>query len=107
MAPLPPRVTFVVGTSLLSASLSLGCTPKKAPEQEDKNKKVQQPAPEHPPDNVNTGPQEEPKPEPEPIHVNEGPQPEPPPEPPPPDVKVNPGPEPIEEKRVNTRPTDL
>ncbi len=119
MAPLPRRLHVVVGTGLLGASLSLGCTaedvrvnegPEKSsgdiqepprpdhtvnpgPEpQPEPPKPVLQPEPLEPeprPVNVNTRP--DPMPEPiEPLHVNEGPMPEP--EKAPPDAKVNPGP---------------
>jgi protein TonB len=112
MSPPPRSLTFVVSTSLLTASLSLlGCDePKeavnpgpvdKAPEDKGDNE-----------DHVNVGPETPPQPEvppppPEPIHVNEGPEPVPEPQP----IKTNPGPEvetpppsAPEPKRVNTRP---
>lgn len=119
MSPPPRSLTFVVSTSLLTASLSLaGCDdPKGAvddgPQKADKGGDA---------DNVNVGPETPPQPEPPPqpetppqpeppppedIHVNEGPEPVPEP---PPVIKSNPGPEgeklpePVEPKRVNTRP---
>lgn len=68
----PRRLSFVVGTSLLALSMSVGCTekPKDSPGSDKKPEGVK---------TVNEGPQ--------PDIVNEGPEPEPP-------VKmVNPGPE--------------
>lgn len=109
---LPRRLHFVVGTGLLGASLSLGCTGGKPDETKkaDDAKKVDKPEP----DRINTGPVPEPPPpqplpleppSPQPIHVNEGPI-EPPP---PPELKVNPGPDEKapEPQQVNTRPTDI
>jgi hypothetical protein len=118
MSPPPRSLTFVVSTSLLTASLSLAACdePKEAvnPGPADKADKGSEE------DHVNVGPE---TPPPEPIHVNEGPEPVPtPPQPvisvnpgpepvPPPQpvISVNPGPEPVppaseEPKRVNTRP---
>jgi hypothetical protein len=110
MAPLPRRLHVAVGTSLLGASLTLGCTDKDVRVNEGPEQKVNAPP------NTNPGPEPEPKPEPkpepepkrvntrpdpvvpppeiEPLHVNEGPMPvpEPAPEQAPPDTKVNPGP---------------
>lgn len=120
MAPMPRRLSFAVGTSLLGASLSLGCTAK--PAADEKKDTTEKKAPEPEVETVNTGPLEPPPPpEPpppqpihvnegpiEPVHVNEGPQPEP--EPPEQPLKVNPGPETDrapEPKHVNTRPTDI
>jgi hypothetical protein len=108
MSPPPRSLTFVVSTSLLTASLSLaGCDdPKEAVNPGPVDRAPEDKAEE---DHVNVGP-EMPPPEqgPEPIHVNEGPEPIPQP----PVVMVNPGPEvekppepePVEPKRVNTRP---
>lgn len=117
MSPPPRSLTFVVSTSLLTASLSLaGCDESKqanppADKGADKNvgKTVETvnegpvtPPPETPPPETPPQPEILPDPGPEPIHVNEGPEPMPPPE------KVNPGPiEPTaapEPKNVNTRP---
>jgi hypothetical protein len=108
---LPRRLHFVVGTSLLGASLTLGCTAKPK-EPEAKEPINVRPEPEAPP-------AEAPQP-PQPVldgpHINEGPKPEPPP---PEIIKVNPGPEPetapepekapepVGPKGVNTRPTDI
>jgi hypothetical protein len=100
MAPLPRQLHFVVGTGLLGASLSLGCTAKPDEKKQDNTEKK---APE--PDHVNVGPQDPP----EPIHINTGPVEEPP------TKMVNPGPTeeqppeppPVEEKRVNIRPTEI
>jgi hypothetical protein len=91
----PRRLSFAVGTSLLTASLSLGaCTDKPkadGPEKKPEKHVNEGPQPEFEPVHVNEGPQ--PQPEPEPVlAVNEGPEPEP--EPPKPGTKVNPGPEP-------------
>lgn len=118
MSPPPRSLTFVVSTSLLTASLSLvGCdepkgegatgSEKKAGKGDDEdhvNVGPEKPQPEPDTREVNPGPE---PPPPEPIHVNEGPEPAPEP----PVIKsVNPGPEnerppePIEPKRVNTRP---
>lgn len=118
MSPPPRSLTFVVSTSLLTASLSLaGCDePKQANPPTDKGadknvgKAVEtvNEGPEKPPQPETPPPPEtppQPEPSPEPINVNEGPEPmpEPPPE------KVNPGPEVVpqaapEPKNVNTRP---
>jgi hypothetical protein len=125
MSPPPRSLTFVVSTSLLTASLSLaGCDegPVNPGPVEDSQDKTDKGGDE---DHVNVGP-ETPPPEPEPIHVNEGPEPVPPEPTPEPVIKsVNPGPEPvpeppsviksnpgpnneppadIEPKRVNTQP---
>lgn len=119
MAPLPRRLHVVVGTGLLGASLTLGCTDERARVNEGPEKSSDaEPQPEPLP-NVNPGPEPEPPPEPEPkpvepvrvntrpefdreppepiepVHVNEGPQDIPAPVEPtkaPPDTKVNPGP---------------
>lgn len=105
MSPPPRSLTFVVSSSLLTASLSLaGCDePKKQVNPGPINE-----APQPEPDTVNVGPEPQPEPPPpEPIHVNEGPEPQPEP----PVIKSNPGPEVetpppevLEPKRVNTRP---
>jgi hypothetical protein len=104
MAPLPPRLHVVVGTSLLGASLSLGCTAKPDEKKQDNTEKK---APE--PDTVNVGPQD-----PEPVHINTGPIEEPPtktanpgPQDEPPVAEKPPEPAPVEEKRVNIRPTEI
>lgn len=101
MSPPPRRLTFAVGSSLLTAALSLGpagCdddakSNPKAPDQDSDGEPEhtinEAPEPEPEPDRVNEGP--EPDPEPEPVRVNEGPQPTPPPTP-----------EPAPEKHVNT-----
>ncbi|MFO7564610.1 MAG: hypothetical protein R6X02_18340 [Enhygromyxa sp.] len=97
----PRRLSFAVGTSLLTASLSLGvagCTDKpkvnEGPEKKPEEFKTVNEGPEsEPPEKVNPGPEEGeegPKPEEEPLpSINPGPAPEPPPEPP---KRVNPGP---------------
>jgi hypothetical protein len=106
MHPPPRSLRFAVGTSLLSASLSLaGCDDTKTPPKDQPTVNPKEPvdtppAPEE--DHVNVGPEQatpepEPRPELEPIHVNEGPQPEPEPKPEP-----KPAPD---EKRVNVQPT--
>ncbi|KIG18497.1 hypothetical protein DB30_00182 [Enhygromyxa salina] len=124
MSPPPRRLSFAVGTSLLTASLSLGVagcdeqTSNPGPDRADKH-----PEPEGPTVNQ-VAPELEPV-EPDPVapsdagldpeqvegpHVNEGPEPEPEPIPPPdPQVMVNPASVPdlepaTEPKRVNTRP---
>jgi hypothetical protein len=104
MSPPPRSLTFVVSTSLLTASLSLaGCDdPKEAVNPGPVDKGPEDKADKGEEDHVNVGPETPPQPEeaPEPIHVNEGPEPV---------VKsVNPGPEPVlpepVEPTVNTRP---
>jgi hypothetical protein len=114
MSPPPRSLTFVVSTSLLTASLSLaGCDdPKEAVNPgpvEGANKGGDEDTvnvgPEKPPDTkeVNPGPEPEPPPL-EPIHVNEGPEPKPEPV-----IRrgnlspVKAPPEPVE-PTVNTRP---
>lgn len=118
MSPPPRSLTFVVSTSLLTASLSLAACDeqpansgpvKGSQDKTDKGSdedRVNE-GPETPPPpviSVNEGPEPEPPP-PEPIHVNEGPEPVPEPV----IIHTNPGPNneppgPIEPKRVNTRP---
>jgi hypothetical protein len=119
MSPPPRSLTFVVSTSLLTASLSLaGCDEQPANSgpvkgSQDKTDKGSDEdrvneGPETPPPviSVNEGPEPVPEPPPpEPIHVNEGPEPVPEP----PVIHTNTGPsnepsELIEPKRVNTRP---
>lgn len=100
---LPRRLHFVVGTSLLGASLSIGCTGKPAIDEKPDATEKKPTEPEAPVETIRDGPNANEGPKPEPIPVtNEGPQVEPPPE----VIAVNPGPEPIEEKRVNTRPSE-
>ncbi|HVH97744.1 MAG TPA: hypothetical protein VM869_03500 [Enhygromyxa sp.] len=110
MTPPPRSLRFAVGTSLLSASLSLalaGCTEKSRKESSDAPDKK---PPVEEEDHINVGPEEPPV---EPVHVNEGPEPQPKPEAAPQPIHVNEGPQeppepepgPPEPKRVNTRPT--
>jgi hypothetical protein len=100
----PRRLSFAVGTSLLTASLSLGaaaCTDAKPPEK-PKNDKTEKRRIEI--ETVNEGPTKEPpvpnvnpgiEPEPDTREVNPGPEVEVPPDPE--GTKVNPGPEPAPE----------
>jgi outer membrane biosynthesis protein TonB len=109
MSPPPRRLSFAVGTSLLTASLTLGVagcdedkpTVNPAPETDSKKEKPEEPTP-------NIGPEDGGE-EPEPVHINSGPvKPDPKPEPDPdPGTKTNPGPEPKpkpEPKHVNPGP---
>ena len=117
MSP-PPRLTFAVSSTLLTASLAVGAAGCDSPEPEPKPEAVAPtqpkvlPAPEEdsskPPvaeggDDQAINPIPEPvEPEPEPVHVNPGPEPVPD-EVEPEKVKPEPKPEP-EPKRVNSGP---
>jgi outer membrane biosynthesis protein TonB len=99
MSPPPRRLSFAVGTSLLTASLSLGAagcdgrTVNPVPEKSNEKQAKPEPDPELA---INPGPEPEPEPTAEPTPdpvANPGPHPEPLPEP-----------QLEEPKRVNTLP---
>jgi hypothetical protein len=104
----PPRsLSFAVGTSLLTASLSLGaaaCTDAKPKDDaktdksepktvEVKNVNTRAPDPEPPPQDTKVNPGPEPE-QPPVVMVNPGPEPEQPPKPPEGAGGINVGPEP-------------
>lgn len=126
MSPPPRRLTFTVGTSLLSASLALGvagCTEGSGKSKTDE--KAKPPIPVEPTVNMLPPPEPvEPRPTPpvdpelvEPLHVNEDPEPKslepvhvnegPEPEPIQPEPVVEPGAAKPEPKHVNTRPNHM